>query len=201
MIRPLLKPLRTKHSTFYLIGIVVLLMIIPVSSCMMGNDGRPGLAYIAFDWVESKPEFIDCGTPAIPANFYYGTYYRTNPGWYTGYYEGKVWNGTAYGAYAWEMDYEIWINTGQRGGYGYNGKDGINTYMNFVCSPYGPYLERHESYLRKLPDSGQIEENSERIDTDEETTILYQFNEYTVRLTYRNVTPENRTTAGNHSLN
>lgn len=169
------------------------------TSCTVGSDGRPGLAYIAFKWEVAKPEYIDCGTPAVPPNFNYDTYYRITPGWYTAYYEGKVWTGQAYGTYAWEMDYEIWINEGQRGGWGYNGKDGMNTYLDFVCSPHGPYLLRHESYLRT---ARELPEGYELIsDNGDEIVVKVEMPEYVMRITYKKSEYKNLSLGGNFALN
>lgn len=175
--------------------------LITSTSCSVGSDGRPGLAYVAFEWEGSKPDFIDCGTASVPPNFYYGSYYRINPGWYTAYYEGKIWNGSAWGTYAWEMDYEIWINQGQRGGYGYNGKDGMNTYLNFVCTPSGPVIYRHDAYLRKAPQENQTDFRYEIAEPGQEHVDEYQINEYTIRVTSRSVVPRTNPSGGNHPLN
>jgi hypothetical protein len=167
-------------------------------SCYVGADGNPGLAYIAFEWEDTKPEYIDCGTPAVPPQFTYGSYYRITPGWYHAYYDGKVWNGSAWGTYAWEMDYEIWINPGERGGYGYNGRDGMNTYLNFVCSPYGPELFRHDDYLRK---AREVVPSRSEVNADNERIVTYQVGEYTVKIIIRKVAPRDHTTPGNTALN
>lgn len=198
--RTLLKAISYKPF-LALIAILSASFIITTTSCHVGSDGRPGLAYITFEWEVSKPDFIDCGTPAVPPNFYYGTYYRISPGWYTAFYEGKVWTGQAWGTYAWEMDYEIWVNPGQRGGYGYNGKDGLNTYMNFVCTPYGPKIYRHESYMRKAQDSDSDDTAREEV-TGTDGTVEFQAGEYSVRMTYRKVEPRGTDAkSGNFPLN
>lgn len=184
-----------------LIAVLSASLILTISSCHVGSDGRPGQAYISFEWEISKPDLIDCGTPSVPPNFYYGTFYRITPGWYTAYYEGQVWTGQAWGTYAWEMDYEIWVNPGQRGGYGYNGKDGMNTYMTFVCTPFGPEIYRHESDMRKAPENDGDDADIEKI-TENEGVIEYQINEYTVRMTYRKVEPRGADAkSGNFPLN
>jgi hypothetical protein len=192
--------LRRSAKTGLLLTMILtagLLMLTP--SCYVGADGRPGLAYIAFEWEVSKPDFIDCGTSSVPPNFYYGTYYRINPGRYTAYYDGKVWNGMAWGTYAWEMDYEIWVNPGQRGGYGYNGKDGMNTYLSFVCNPYGPKLFRHDAYLRKAPVEADIIDSEILPDGDQ--VVEYRVDDYSVRITYRKAEPGRRSSQGNFPLN
>ncbi len=170
------------------------------TSCTVGSDGRPGLAYITFEWEESKPDLIDCGTSAVPPNFYYGSYYRINPGWYTASYEGKIWNGTAWGEYKWVADYEIWVNPGQRGGYGYNGQDGLNTYLNFVCTPYGPKLFRHESNMRKAPGTDDMIE-VEPVIVNGENIIETTTKDYSIRITYRSVEPDGKFESRNHPLN
>lgn len=181
--------------------LLVSIILITSSSCQVGADGHPGSAYVTFEWEVEKPEFIDCGTTAVPPNFYYGTYYRISPGWYTAYYEGKVWTGTAYGTYAWEMDYEIWVNPGQRGGYGYNGKDGANTYMNFVCTPYGPKVYRHESYMRKAPEIEDYDQLKADI-APSEGVFEYQTEDFSIKVNYRKVTPRSiEPGAGNIPLN
>lgn len=174
------------------------LLVFTTPSCYVGTDGRPGLAYVAFDWEVEQPEYIDCGTSAVPPQFYYGTNYRINPGWYHCYYDGKVWNGTAWGSYAWEMDYEIWVNPGQKGGYGFNGRDGMNTYLNFVCSPYGPKLFRRDDYLRKAK---EVPVRSTEITPEDEQVSTYDLGEYTVKMTIRKVAPRTHTDKGNLALN
>jgi hypothetical protein len=193
-------PKRIKTPLLLFAALVATSLLITNTSCTVGADGRPGLAYLSFEWEVSKPEYIDCGTPAVPPNFYYGTFYRTNPGLYTAYYDGKVWNGMAWGSYAWEMDYEIWILPGQRGGYGYNGKDGLNTYLTFVCSPYGPKLFRSESYMRKGTPAEPTRIH-EATTPGGEQVIEYTVNEYTIKVTYRAVEPRTGQAGGNFPLN
>lgn len=191
----------TRRKSVFLIALFTVFssLIFITPSCYVGSDGLPGLAYVAFEWEESKPEYIDCGTASVPPNFYYGTYYRINPGWYTAYYDGKVWNGSAWGTYAWEMDYEIWVNPGQRGGYGYNGKNGMNTYLNFVCSPYGPELFRHDDYLRKAPE--KVVSKDTMVDGKMNQVLEFESGEYKIRVTYRSVEPRSHSDKGSFPLN
>ncbi len=172
------------------------------TSCYVGADGHPGLAYVAFEWEHVKPDYIDCGTPAVPPQFNYGTFYRISPGWYNAYYEGKVWNGQAWMTFSFSMDYEIWINEGQRGGYGYNGKDGMNTYLTFMCSPYGPYLKRNDAYYRTASPDDELAANTKGIpEIDKDVVREYKEGDYTIRLTYRRVDPIKNKPAGNFPLN
>jgi hypothetical protein len=191
-----------KPSTILLMTAIALttFLLLTSTSCKVGNDGRPGLAYVAFEWEEVKPDYIDCGTSAVPPDFYYGTFYRISPGWYTAYYEGQVWNGQAWGSFAWEMDYEIWVNPGQRGGYGYNGRDGLNTYLTFVCNPFGPRLYRSESDLRKAPVERETDIR-ELVPLGEEIHLEYEFEDYTVKITARSVEPRNPDGSGNRAMN
>lgn len=115
-----------------------------ISSCedeyYYGHDGRTGDAYLSLTWAKEMPEYIDAGTSAIPPVFKWGKYYEANPGDYQLYYEGSVWNGFGWSYYAWEVDYEIWVNFGESGQpYGIDGRDGADTFLTLECSPSGPF--------------------------------------------------------------
>lgn len=172
--------LRSGKTLIFLFILVTLL-----SSCYKepwyGKDGRPGNAYLAVDWVDDEPDYIDVGTSAVPPYFYWGEYYRAYPGIYQLYYEGEVWMGNRWAFYAWEIDYEIWRNEGEQGGAYYHGRDGADTYFTLECSPFGPLV--YEDYK-----SGDTKPGFEVLqDSDDEITILKTDKDFNLKITYRKV--------------
>ncbi|MDT8308064.1 MAG: hypothetical protein RQ866_00940 [Bacteroidales bacterium] len=164
------------------------LLMITNTSCYEGRDGLPGKAFLAVEWEVDKPDYIDCGTPDIPPQFYYGTYYRAYPGVYFLYYEGDFYNGQAWGTYAWEMEYEIWVHPGERGGLGYNGAHGPDAFFQLVCSPYGPYKV---NTVGKTAGKILVKETYKLIEETENGIVIEQKQDaYTLKITYRKVEPK-----------
>ena len=123
--------------------VIIVLLILSLTACEKawhGRDGRPGDAYLALTWYESEPTYIDAGTNAIPPVFYWGDYYKIQPGYYSFYYEGSVWAGMSWAYYGWEVDYEINEIPGEGGDWYYHGADGPDNFFTIECSPYGPYI-------------------------------------------------------------
>ncbi len=158
------------------------ILILILASCekepWYGNDGRPGDAYIALTWQVEEPTYVDAGTYAIPPVFYYGEYYRINPGYYDLYYEGRTWNGMGWAFYAWEVEYTIRVIDGEPGGWHYNGADGPDNYFTIEMSPYGPYISSDYK-------SSEISEKYELIsDTGDEIVIKQVLEGLEMEVTY-----------------
>ncbi len=148
-----------------------------------GRDGRPGNAYLSLTWAYDIPNYIDAGTGAIPPYFEWSRYYMAYSGYYTLYYEGNYWNGYAWGYYAWEVNYEIWVNSGEPGGYYYDGLDGADTYFTLECSPYGPYAYKDEQI-----GGGDTGNGTKLIsDKDDEIVIMKEKKNYSMKVTYKKV--------------
>ena len=164
------------------------LLIVSLASCEKawhGTDGRPGDAYLALTWQIEEPTYIDAGTGAIPYRFYYGDYYRINPGYYSRYYEGVVWTGQYWGSYAWEVEYEIWEVAGERGDWYYNGQDGPDNFFDIEMSPYGPYV--YSSYK-----SGETDSKYEIVEASDEKIIMVQKGDgMSLKATFKKVEPRN----------
>ncbi|MFH2094379.1 MAG: hypothetical protein ABIJ16_01665 [Bacteroidota bacterium] len=158
-----------------------LVFTIALSSCQKGFDGRPGDAYLGLQWEIDKPSYVDAG-PEIPPTFIWGDFYYACPGTYFLYYEGEVWTGWHWARYAWEVEYEIWRMPGEPGGYGYNGYNGPDTYLQLICSPYGPHEDRFN--LRSMETGTINPDEAEDIITFEE-----QKNDLGFKVTYRKVEP------------
>jgi hypothetical protein len=163
-----------------------------LSSCYTepwyGQNGRPGNAFLSITWVDAKPQYLDAGTGAIPPVFEYGRYYSAWPGFYTFYYEGRVWNGQANIFYAWEVDYEIWVTAGEPGGMYYNGANGPDNYFSIECSPYGPWVYGPGYKSAALPEGYELKES-----TEERIVIEKEGTDFGITLTYRKVVPREGT--------
>lgn len=171
------------------VGILFGLLIILFSSCYykedpVGRDGRHGRAYLALTWEYDVPDYLDAGTGAIPPCFEWNQYYLACPGYYTLYYEGDYWNGYAWGYYAWQVNYEIWANQGEPGGYYYDGADGYDTYFALRCSPYGPYAYKDEQ-ISNMGDGFKL--ISEK---DDEIVIMQEKKQHTIKVTYKKAEPK-----------
>lgn len=161
-----------------------------LSSCYTepwyGHNGQPGNAFLALNWVDARPEYLDAGTGDIPPKFYYGTYYKAWPGFYTLYYDGSFWNGQANVFYAWEVDYEIWETAGEPGSMYYNGANGPDNYFSVECSPYGPWVYGPGYKTDELTDGFELKEES-----DEKIIIEKAGADFGITVTYRKVSPRN----------
>lgn len=173
---------RLFKNSFNIFIMVALIMFI--SSCedehYYGRDGRPGDAYLSLTWANEMPEYIDAGTSAIPSLFKWGDYYWAYPGMYQLYYEGSVWNGFGWSYYAWEVDYEIWLNEGEQGQpYGIDGRDGADTFLTLECSPYGPFIFTTNK-SGNLKNKYKIIEN-----TDDLIQVIQEGQKFSMKVTYK----------------
>jgi hypothetical protein len=164
-----------RSNTNKVIVILILFTSVFFISCeQYGTDGYPGRAYLSVNWDVSKPDYLDVGTSDIPEIFEWGTYYRAFPGTYTLDYSGKVWKTTYWADYSWLVDYEIYENPGQQGGANYNGRNGLNSYFDIVCTPYGPDISSYDQQIK--PDNNL---NS--------ITIIKNSGSYSIKITYKKV--------------
>ncbi len=182
---------RAADRFYSLKSFTVLLLIssalIFTTSCDRGYDGLPGRAFLSLNWELAPPEYLDAGTPDIPAYFKWGQAYLAYPGFYTLYYEGTVQNGPTYVFYAWEIDYEIWTVPGEPGRYYYvDGRNGPDTYFAVICNPNGPYTSNCNKMTEADAEATIIEDTEDRI------VVMMEKNEYRMKLTYRKVEPRSQ---------
>jgi len=168
----------------FLLSLATLILSSCYSEPWYGQNGRPGNAFLSITWIDAQPDYIDAGTGDIPPVFQYGKYYRSWPGFYTLYYEGRFWSGQAHAFYAWEVDYEIWEVAGEPGGMYYNGADGCDNYFTVECSPYGPWVYGPGYKSAELPDGYELKESSE-----DKVVIEKEDTNFGIRITYKKVTP------------
>ncbi len=148
-----------------------------------------GRAYLAIDWKHSEPLYIEAGNKFIPSTFYWGEFYRIPPGNYLLYYEGEYFNGRRWISYAWEVEYQIWVNQGEFGlPHGIDGLDGADVYFTIICSPGGPakfFEEHYKSAQTNLP------VNFDLIQNTGELIEIKQINQnFTLSIKYRKVQPK-----------
>jgi hypothetical protein len=173
----------TRSSVRILLPVLLILSLSACEKAWHGSDGRPGDAFIALTWQVEEPNYIDAGTGAIPPRFYYGQYYKINPGFYELYYEGSIWTGQFWGFYAWEVTYEIWEVPGERGDWYYNGANGPDNYFDIEMSPYGPYV--YSSYK-----SGEMDSKYEIIEKSDDLVVIVQKGEgINMKATFKKVEP------------
>jgi hypothetical protein len=103
-----------------------------------GTNGYDGKAYVRLNWYDREPNYIETDN-IVPNNFYWNTYYRSMPGFYTVHYEYDYNNGYKIVTYAYEADVEVWINKGEMGGVRYNGHNGADSYFDMALYPDGGY--------------------------------------------------------------
>ena len=168
--------------------VIAVLLILSLAGCQKawyGHDGRPGDAYLSLNWQVTEPEYIDAGTGDIPPVFYWGQNYKTYPGFYNLYYEGRIWTGMSWASYAWEVDYKIYEVAGESGGWYHNGQDGPDNYFLIECSPYGPFIESTYKDAELDPKYEIIEES------DKEITVKQVGEGMEIMITYKKVEPKN----------
>lgn len=177
--------IRQVVRTLGVLSILATLWILPSSCCDdRGDDGRPGRAYLALHWEVDMPDYLDAGTPDIPATFEWGRYYRAFPGWYTLYYEGTFFNGQNNLNYAWDMEYEIYEMSGEKGTYYNNGDDGPDAFFDLVLSPFGPFMEEYISDKMAPGTTLEVIEES-----DDLTVLKMENNAYGIRMNIRKAEP------------
>ncbi|MCF8298079.1 MAG: hypothetical protein K9J13_11080 [Saprospiraceae bacterium] len=182
--------MKTKRLITATLISLTLTFVIFLSSCYtdhIGYDGRPGNAFLSIDYSIIEPEYLDAGTSAIPSVFEWGRYYRAYPGYYSLYYEGYFWNGHFWEFYGWEIEYEIWENYGEPGGHNYNGRDGVDSYFDIICSPFGPY---EYSNGRKADLIGKYK----LLDSNEDAnfTLFEEKEELSIKIKYKKVEKSKR---------
>ena len=173
--------LTMRGTTNKLLVIFILFSLVFFSSCeRIGSDGYPGKAYLSVNWDVSKPDYLDVGTSDIPSVFEWGSYYRTYPGTYTLDYDGQVWKGTYWANYAWKVNYEVYENPGQKGGANYNGRNGMDSYFDIVCTPYGPDISSYDASVK--PDK-----NTDFNSIPEKITVIKNDGHFSIKITYQKV--------------
>jgi hypothetical protein len=166
------------------------LLIFGVISCdfYYGLDGRPGRSYLALEWNQTEPNYIEAGNRYIPELFYWGEYYRVPPGIYLLYYEGEYYTGKRWITYAWELEYEVWENPGEPGRpNGIDGMDGADVDFTIVCAPGGPTLYIDEYY--KSAGDKEIEDYEIIQNTGDIIEIMQTKENFTLRVKYKKVEP------------
>lgn len=103
-------------------------------------DGLPGKAYVAINYYEIEPDYIEHNNPDMPDYFQWSHYYRTYAGYYNLYYEIEYSDRYDSWVDCWEIDYEIWQYEGERGSYYEYGRNGRDVYFDIDLTPDGPYF-------------------------------------------------------------
>ena len=170
--------------------ILLFSLLLSFSSCRKGLYGDDGWAFVSLTWIDDEPEYLEIENDFIPRVFFWDYYYRVEPGLYFIYYEGVHRRGGRVTPYAWELEYEVWVNKGERGkAYWQVGEDGPDAYFTIECSPFGPEVFYEEVYPEK---SASLNEDTEVVMNDGEVIIVEKQSEnYTMQIRYRKVEPRN----------
>jgi hypothetical protein len=158
--------MKTKFNTFtrlfgmngLVYGLGILAITLLFSACERGRDGRDGRAFLALDWQNDEPDYVDAGTASIPRSFQWSKYYNIWPGYYNMYYDGEITTPNGYAEYAWEMDYEVYNLEGERAYYYMDGEDAPDTYFSIACTPYGPEFYDEGSTYKSAPSIAEPKE-------------------------------------------
>ena len=175
------KNIREKYSKSSLFLRLGLLLSVVLYSCeahiFIEEEVFPGDAYIALSWTDDEPDYIDPGTNAIPNVFYWDDYYYINPGVYSLYYDGEFNNGSGFIEYAWEVEYEIYINWSDEVDY----YEDIDNYFVLECNPLGPYVFMDYKSSKLNEDLKVLNES------DTEIVVLKENKNYSLKATYKKV--------------
>lgn len=167
-------------------AIVLVFITVFFSSCYHDDpyyrpvNGLPGDAFLSLTWEYDIPDYLDVGTADIPAYFKWGRYYLVRPGFYTCYYEGIFWDYTHYATYAWEVDYEIWINLGTSSTPYRPAYNGADNFFTLELNPYGPFM--YDPYRSAMAEEPNFEVLNE---TADEIVILKTEEAYSMKVTYK----------------
>jgi len=175
---------------------IVLFIIVAVSfnSCIYyeepypstGSDGLDGRAYVSLNWYDLEPAYIETDG-LVPNNFYWDTFYKSSPGYYTVHYEYDYDNGRRIYTEAFEADVKVWVNRGEYGGVGYNGNNGADSYFEMALYPDGGFDFNLTSRTKSNIDSTLIPPKMGIIDSV--TTIK---NGLTMTIVYKRVEPRSK---------
>lgn len=146
------------------IGLLSVLAIILMQSCIIeapapdpyGTDGRDGRAFFKMNYGDFDPDYIETGG-VIPNNFYWDTYYKTNPGYYTVYFEyiENTYRGRI--VYPYEIEVEVFVMAGEQGGYRYDGEDGDDVYFELILFPDGYEYYHDIEYKSENNDTSRVQ--------------------------------------------
>ena len=133
----------------------VILPLIIFQSCVYethhGSDGRDGESFFKINWEDEEPSAVYTDG-VIPTNFYWDTYYRTDPGFYIIGYEYQYFTSHGTVIYPYEVEIEIYNFEGEPGDYNYDGKDGDDVYFELVLiGDSYDFYEEIEYKSEKLP--------------------------------------------------
>jgi len=141
-----------------------------------------GKAYVRLNWNNRQPDYI-ATDGIVPSNFYWNTYYRAIPGYYTVHYEYDYDNGYKTVTYAYDANVEVWINHGEK--QYYNGVKAADSYFDMELYPDGGYDFTAYSQLK----SNIINENAgvKFLGTIDSITTVQ--NGITMKIIYKRVEP------------
>jgi len=118
------------------------------SSCTYyGHDGLDGEAFLKINYGNGEPSYVDAGG-AIPNNFYWDTFYRTYPGFYTVNFEYTFPGPYGDRIYPYQVEIEVWNYLGEEGGQNYSGDDGDDTYFDLTLYSDGFIEYTHDVYVK-----------------------------------------------------
>lgn len=168
------------------IPVIIVLIFASCKKDFQGRDGLPGRAFLGLTWYDIEPQYIDIGNTDIPYKFYWDEFYRVYPGNYTLYYEVSFWEDNIHKLYAYEIVYDIWINSGELGGTNYHGRDGADTYFTLELCPEGPYIIEEEDFKST---GKTLKLEKELINIGEKNEIITQKNDFGMKVVYKRVEP------------
>ena len=149
--------------------------------CNYGVDGYAGNAFFGLEWDVVQPAYVWTNNTAIPPVFRYGDYYQSGTGTFQLYYEGEFRDGCCIVDYFWEVDFDVWRNPGSAGGCGFNGQNGVDSWLMLICGPNGP-VDLRTNKTSSASDKGT--EMNILSDTGSEIIVEFKTGDVTVQATY-----------------
>jgi hypothetical protein len=191
-----MKTIGLVKNSFRALFFVLVLVLLSLSSCEInfgpdyGYNGRDGDAYLALEYDDYEPAYLE--VPAFPERFTWGRYYYIEPGLYQMYYEIDYYRWGKEETAAWEVDYEIWVYEGERGGHGYDGMDAPDTYFTLYCNINGADLYEDDGWKStekrsNLPESYKLQES-----TANKKVYKVENENFGMKITYTKVEPKQR---------
>ena len=121
----------------------ILFIMSCLKSCVYYEEPYPqgsynGNAYVRLNWSDREPDYVDANG-IVPSKFYWNTYYKSFPGYYTVHYEYDYNSGGRVITDAYDAKVEIWVHRSDASSSNYNSQYVSDNYFELIMYPDGGY--------------------------------------------------------------